>query len=250
MRSLSSTFLMFCLLIPFLFGSPGAQEHLSVDQILDRAYQREKASRERLQDYICQATAITREPQKDGPAKTLTIVEKTIYRKLPDKRMEKYTAVTEEGKVLSAQEVDEFQKNQQGRMSTGSGSFLEPESRAHYSFQLMPPDTLRDQPCHVVRIKPNEKSTDLIDGRVWLHQESFEVIKMDFRPAKNPKFVKSLSLIIDFGEVQAGFWLPTEMKIDAKAGFLFMKKHFHVHETRRDYQINVTLPDSIFSAEQ
>ncbi len=249
MRSWSAIFLLTGLLILILAGSSGSQEDLSPDQILDRAYQREKAVQDQLQDYFCQATTITREPQKDGSAKTLTIVEKTIYRKLPDKRLEKYNAVTEEGQELSTEEVAEFQKKQQESMSGGGDSFLEPEQRARYTFELMPPDTISQQLCYVLRIKPQEESGDLIDGQAWFSQENFEVIKMRFRPAKNPKFVKSLSLTIDFAEVQPGLWLPREMKIDVKAGFLFIKKHFQVHEIRRDYQINVNLPDSLFVAE-
>lgn len=57
-------------------------------------------------------------------------------------------------------------------------------------------------------------------------------------------------MIMDFDEVQPGFWLPTELKIDVHAGFLLIRKHFHIHEIRRDYQINVGLADSIFVKEE
>ena len=251
MRSTQSGVLLtaLTLLILVLTGSAAPQKNLSLDQILERAYQREVAFKELLKDYICQVTAITREPQKDGPAKTLSIVEKTVYRQLPDKRVEKYNAITEEGKVLSPEKVAEYQKKEKKTMSM-RGSFLDPEERPNYTYELMPPDTIRGIPSYVLRIKPKKKSKDLIDGKVWLHQENFEVVKLDFQPAKNPKYVKEIHMIIDFNEVQPGFWLLTELKIDARAGFLFFKKHFHHHETWHDYQINVDLPDSIFVEEE
>ena len=85
-----------------------------------------------------------------------------------------------------------------------------------------------------------------MDGRLWLHGDLYEVIKLDFRPAKNPKFVKKIDMTLDFSEVQPDTWLPKEMKIDAQAGFLFFKKSFQVHQIWRDYEINVGLADSIF----
>lgn len=250
MRSTDVGFTLIALLILALAGSTAPREDLSIDQILDRAYKREAASEEQLKDYICQANSTVREPQKDGTAKTLAIEEKTIYRKFPDKRMEQYNAVTEEGKVLTPEEVAEYQKNQRGKTSLHGGSFFDPKVRANYTYELMSPDTVKGMPSYVLRIKPKKESKDFIDGKAWLHRDNFEVLKLEFRPAKNPKFVKQLNMTIDFSEVQPEFWLPTELKIDVRAGFLLIKKHFHIHEVRRDYQINIGLPDSIFAEQK
>jgi outer membrane lipoprotein-sorting protein len=230
--------------------STTAGEELSLDQILDAAYQREKAFHEYLKDYICRVTSIVSEPRKDGPVKTLSIVEKTVYRMLPDKRVEKYNTIIRDGRELSAQEVAQRQKNQQA-ITLGQGrSFFGPQGRVNYTYELMPPDTIRGVPAHVLRIKPNKKQRDLVDGKLWLHQGNFEVLRLHFRPAKNPPFVKNAAVIFEFDEVQPGLWLPSEIKIDAHAGFLFIQKNRQVHETWRDYQINVGLPDSLFAEEQ
>lgn len=232
-----------------LAGSAYSLESLSLDQILDQAYQREQAFQEQLKDYICQATCTILEPHKDGTAKTLSIEEKTIYRKPPDKRMEKYTAVTEEGKALSPEEVLEYQKKQK-KTTMGSRSFFSPEQRANYTYELLSPDTVKGLHTFVLRIKPSKKEKNLVDGKIWLHAKNFEVLKLDFKPAKNPKFVKEVNMIMSFDEIQPGLWLPSELKIDVHAGFLFIKKHLNVRETWYDYQINVGLPDSLFSEEE
>lgn len=193
MRPAPSSFAIAAVLILALAGSVDPQESLSLDQILDRAYQRDQASKEQLMDYICQATSTVREPQKDGSAKTLTIEEKEIYRKYPDQLMEKYNAVTEEGRVLTPEEVAEYQKKQGKTMSMRGSSFLDPEERANYTYELMPADTIRGIPSYVLGFKPKKKARDLLDGKAWLRRDNFEIVKLDFRPAKNPKFVKKLN---------------------------------------------------------
>lgn len=232
-----------------LAGSAYSLENLSLDQILDRAYQREQAFKEQLKDYICQATCTILEPDEDGTSKTLSIEEKTIYRKPPDKRTEKYNAVTEEGKALSPEDVLEYQKKQK-KTTMGARSFFSPEQRANYTYELLSPDTVNGLHTFVLRIKPNKKEKNLVDGKIWLHTENFEVLKLDFKPAKNPKFVKKVNMIMSFDEIQPGLWLPAELKIDVQAGFLFIKKHLNVHETWYDYQINVGLPDSLFAEQE
>lgn len=249
-RAFLRPFILMVSLILTQSASTTPREDLSLDQILDRAYQQEMAFHEYLKDYICQVTSIVGEPQKDGTAKTLSIVEKTVYRKLPDKRVEMYNTIVKDGRELSPQEVAERQKNQQS-ITLGRGrSFFGPRERADYTYELMPQDTVRGFPAHVLRIKPKKKERDLVDGRVWLHRDNFEVLKLKFRPAKNPRFVKRALVTFDFIEVQPGLWLPSEIKIDAQAGFLFIQKKRQIRETWHDYQINVGLPDSLFAEER
>lgn len=241
-----------CLGLLALMSSKGlsAQESLSLDQILERAYQTEKAFKENLKDYTCQVTSTVLEPQKDGQAKTLVVVQKTVYRKLPDKRLEKYTSVTKDGRSLSPEEVLELQNGQQP-ISLGRGrSFFGPEERANYRYELLPPDTVREMPSYVLRIKPIEKKEDLVSGRVWLHQGNFEVVKLDLCPAKKPLFLKKANVVLDFSQVQPGIWLPSNVTVDAQAGFLFINKNRLIRETWHDFQINVGLPDSVFSEDK
>jgi hypothetical protein len=251
------------LLILLLAGSADPQEHLSLEQILERTHRQEKSAQELIQDYVCQSTFMMREPQKDGSAKTVLVQDKTVYFKSPDRKLEKFNAITRKGKVLSADEVAEYQKKADeeraesgqddekgGTFEFGAESPWSPEQRPNYIFELMAPDTVRGIPTYVIQVRPREKSENLIDGQVWLHRDLFEVIKLDFRPAKYPKYIKEAHVILDFGEVQPGFWLPVELKVAASGGFLFIKKSFQMHETWRDYQINVALSDSLFVEKQ
>jgi hypothetical protein len=244
-------------------------EVLSLDDILARAHQVSETSEEALEDYVCRSTFIMREPQKKGPAKTFLVQEKTTYFKPPDQERDVFLSVTEKGKTLSPEKLAEYQKkadaerrkaeehkdeaadDEDGKSDTFSVSAASPwapEQRDRYTFQQLPPDTVRGSPCHVVQMTAREKSEELLNGRVWFHQELFEVVKMDFQPAKNPRFVKKAHVILDFAEVSPGHWLPVEMKTEAAGGILFIKKSFHLHQTWRDYQVNVGLDDSLFTS--
>jgi hypothetical protein len=219
---------------------------VTLDQILRGAAAAEQTFHDKLQDYTCWATTTFSEPCENGPPRTIRVIEKTVYRKLPDLRREMYRSVTEDGKVLSPREVAEHEKKQKWSRSTGSRRFFLPEQRHKYSYELLPPDTVRGVPVHTIRLTARHREEDLFNGTVWLHQENFEVVKLDIRPARYPRFVKDIHIVIQFDEVHPDYWLPVEIDIRARGGFLFIKKRFIVHEDWYDHRINPGLADSLF----
>ena len=98
------------------------REELILEQIIELADQAERAFHDRLRDYTCQVTTTVREPSKDGPGGILRIEEKTVYRKLPDKRLEKFNAIRKKEKVFSQKELIEYEKKQRLSIS----SFVSP----------------------------------------------------------------------------------------------------------------------------
>jgi len=249
-------------------GPADGLENMAIEEILDRAQGTNETSEDSIADYACQSTFVMREPQKDGTAKTVLIEDKTVYFRSPDREREVFRSVTKEGQVLSPEKLVEHQDKAdeeihkqsrdedtpdtdasdqgEGTLSFGGDSPWAPEQRELYRFELLPPDTIRGIPAYAVKITPREKKENLLDGIAWFHGDLFEVLKLEFQPAKNPRFVKKAHVILDFDEVQPGHWLPVEMKMDVCGGFLFIKKSFQMHQTWRDYQVNVGLPDSLF----
>jgi outer membrane lipoprotein-sorting protein len=257
-------------LILSLPGAAGCREEIGLEEILDRVHMANEASQDSLSNYACQSTFIMLEPQKDGAAKTVLVQDKTVFFRSPDQKREIFRSITKKGQVLSPEELAEYQqkadqealrmiagedaakgesseKNEATLAFTASAPW-DPEEREHYTFELLPPDTIRGIPAYTVKVVPREKDEDLVDGTVWFHQDRFEVLRLEFQPAKNPRFVKKARVILDFAEVQPGYWLPVEMKMDVSGGFLFIKKSFLMHQTWRDYQVNTGLPDSLFLA--
>jgi|GEM_PF-1583088 len=246
----------------------GCLEELGLEEILDRVHLANEAAQDSLADYVCQSTFIMREPQKDGTAKTALVQDKTVYFRSPDEEREIFRSVTKKDKVLSPKELADYQEKadeearkqsrnedaseddssekNEGTLAFSASAPWDPEERIHYTFELLEPDTIRGMPAYAVRVIPLEEEENLVDGTAWFHRDRFEVLRLEFRPAKNPRFVKKAHVILDFGEVQPGYWLPVEMKMDVSGGFLFIKKSFHMHQTWREYQINTGLPDSLF----
>jgi hypothetical protein len=246
----------------------GGLEEIGLEELLNRVNLAREAPGDSITNYVCQSTFIMLEPQKDGTAKTVLIEDKTVYFRPPDQKREIFRSATKEGEVLSSEQLAEYQKKadeearqhdqdedpsdkdssekNKGTFSFSAASPWSPEERDRYTFQLLPPDTVRGMPAYVVKVTPREKSEDLVDGIAWFHEDLFRVIKLEFQPAKNPRFVKKAHVIMDFDEVATGHWLPVEMRMDVSGGFLFIKKSFQMHQTWRDYQVNVDLPDSLF----
>jgi len=225
-------------------------ENLTLEQILERASLAERDFHDRLKDYICRVTTTVNEPRKNGPPETLRVEEKTLYRKLPDKRLEKFSAVRKNEKTLTPGELAEYAKKPRRSISSFGRSFFSAQRQAYYAYQLLAPDTVRGIPSHVLQLKPAEKHGSLIDGRIWLHGESFDPLKLDCRPAKNPKYIKELHIVMEFDETAPAIWLPTEVNGEGLAGFLFINKDFIIHERWSDYQINVGLEDALFSQDE
>jgi len=236
-----------CLLILLPAKSTaGAVDSVSLERILDGAEQAERAFREKVQDYTCRARTTISEPQNDGADKTVRVIEKTIYRKLPDRRMETFHSIIEDGRALSPEEAAEHQKKQNRSVTRVSRDFFSPEHRRRYTYELLEPDTIDGVPAHVLNISPREEEQPLVSGTIWLRGDNFEIIRMDIQPVKRPRFVKKLHMILAFDEVSEGIWLPVRIDVDACGGFLFLKKCLNVHETWDSFRINPGLPDSIF----
>jgi hypothetical protein len=226
----------------------GAGDSVSLELILDGAGQAERAFLEKVSDYICQARTIIAEPQEDGTEQTVRVIEKTIYRKLPHQRVERFHSVIENGRALPPEEVAEHQKKQKRGAARVGRHFFSREVRRNYRFELLAPDTINGTPTHVLALSPRESGEDLISGTVWLRQDNFEIIRMDIRPVKRPRFVKKMHMILVFDQIAEGIWLPVRVDVDACGGFLFFKKCLNVHEVWDRFEINPGLPDSIFAS--
>jgi hypothetical protein len=79
----------------------------------------------------------------------------------------------------------------------------------NYTFELLGNQILPGGGCYVVRIKPRERSKELLDGQIWVDTTTYQIRRVEGRLAKNPSFwVKQLDLVINFDEV-SGMWLKT-----------------------------------------
>jgi hypothetical protein len=81
-------------------------------------------------------------------------------------------------------------------------------SPANYTARLAGRETAAGRSCYVLELKPRFKSKHLIDGKAWVEEETFALVRIE------GQFAASVSAFLgrpyfkqEFGEV-AGFWLP------------------------------------------
>jgi hypothetical protein len=87
----------------------------------------------------------------------------------------------------------------------GSDSSITP---VNYTFQLAGKDTVEGHNCFVVQVSPKRKDKYLFEGKIWIEEKEFAVVRIIGRPAKRPSFwIKSANFIRHYQKI-GGTWLP------------------------------------------
>ena len=89
-------------------------------------------------------------------------------------------------------------------------------TEANYRFEFAGVDRLADRLAYVLNVEPITPSRFLYRGKIWVDAADFAVAKMEVRPAKNPSFWISRTLIHHLNERTGGFWLPEENHSETK----------------------------------
>ena len=79
---------------------------------------------------------------------------------------------------------------------------------ANYTFQLAGNDRVDGYECFVVQATPRRRDKYLFEGRIWIEEKEFAVVKIVGRPAKRPSFwIKSADFTRHYQKI-GGTWLP------------------------------------------
>ncbi|MGB8472482.1 MAG: outer membrane lipoprotein-sorting protein [Candidatus Acidiferrum sp.] len=77
----------------------------------------------------------------------------------------------------------------------------------NYTLEVVGTDTIGSSDCSVVRAIPKRKETDLFEGRIWIDNQDFAIVKITGHLAKNPSFwIKRVDFVRDYQKIR-GFWL-------------------------------------------
>jgi hypothetical protein len=94
--------------------------------------------------------------------------------------------------------------NKETEMAGDDSSHLTLEN---YDFAFLGRETLNGRPCFVLGLTPKRKSTELVLGNAWVDAETYQIHRIQGKPAKNPSWwLKEVELTLEFGEVD-GMWL-------------------------------------------
>jgi len=105
---------------------------------------------------------------------------------------------------------------------------------ANYRFELLGEETVRNYRCYVLRAFPRRVDKYLFEGKLWVDEGDFAVVRMEGRPAANLSFwIKRAEFVREYQRVD-GFWLPMKDETEVEVR-IYGKKILTIDH--RDYTV-------------
>ena len=90
------------------------------------------------------------------------------------------------------------------RANKDPDSLITPQN---YSFEIVGTENIGTSHCSVVHAFPKYKRTDLFEGKIWIDDKDFAIVKIAGHLAKSPSFwIKQVDFLRNYQKVN-GFWL-------------------------------------------
>lgn len=135
-----------------------------------------------------------------------------------------------------------------------------PDALDYYDFKLTGRSTIGDQIVYEIEVIPARRLQPLFEGIIYVLDEEYALLEVSLRPNEVVKFpppVKSFNSYYkqQFNNYGKEFWLPVDVRIDgtvkiSMVGLEFPLMQFSQLSRITDYQVNVSLPDSLYEKEQ
>ena len=90
------------------------------------------------------------------------------------------------------------------RVNKDPDSLVTPEN---YALEVVGTDRIGNSDCSVVHAVPRRKEMDLFEGKMWIDNQDFAIVKITGHLAKSPSFwIKQVDFVRDYQKID-GFWL-------------------------------------------
>lgn len=90
------------------------------------------------------------------------------------------------------------------RVNKDPDSLITPEN---YALEVVGTDRIGNSDCSVVHAVPKRKETDLFEGKMWIDNQDFAIVKITGHLAKSPSFwIKQVDFVREYQKID-GFWL-------------------------------------------
>jgi hypothetical protein len=238
------TFAGFLFLISsiFMIGTDNAQSE-DLDQLLDKVHQRMSSHPDSL-FFTSEVQQTTYFMDKKWQPKKTIIIEKIRHRNgLQIDEEIKQAIEIENGKEVDItnkqrEEAKQNAENKGNKMSVSGDKIFpfSPEARKNYQFKMHADSVWNNKPVHVIYAEGQKVSSDFYRGNYYIDSESFDVLGVDVRPAKNPKFVKNFHMRMSFTVVPEGFYVLEKYWMKVYANILIKKIRMIFEEENTSYQ--------------
>ncbi len=132
-----------------------------------------------------------------------------------------------------------------------------PDAVDYYRFRLIGQRSLDDKLVFDISITPKNKLQPGLVGTLSVLDGDFAMLAIDVQPSEAVRFPFPISHLTvtfkqQFSNYGGEFWLPVDARVDGSLGFKipalleFPNIYFHQIGRLTNYQINTTLPDTLF----
>jgi hypothetical protein len=82
-------------------------------------------------------------------------------------------------------------------------------SQRNYDFQFLGIEAVDGHLCYVLGLDPKRNDKELIEGKLWVDQQTYNIRRLEGKPAKSPSWwVHDVHLLMSYADVD-GMWLRT-----------------------------------------
>lgn len=199
--------------------------------------------------------------EKDGQYVEKERFDKKIYVKyLPDTSLiyEDYLAYYKDGEKQDEKKLEEAAKDRKEKKKKRKALDISfsmitpfyPEQKDTYNIDYLgiADENIDAYTCYHFKVTAQMEAPHLINGDYYFDAESFQLVRIDFSPAKLVKKMmfkmKELEMSIQYGPDENNFWYPKQFDVTGKGkAMFFIGVKFAGTEYYRNPQVNINVDD-------
>lgn len=234
--------------------------------IIERVLAVEQQQRGEIRDVILDAEYIEGENKDEGFVEKVRFDKRIYIKYLPDTAWfhEEYLAYYKDGEQKSQKDLEKEAKDRtekKRKRKTRDISFpmlkpFYPENRDEYdiSYAGIASDKIGAYTCHHFRVESLVEDDQHINGDYYVDAESFQLVRVDFVPAKLVKKLmfrmKELNMSILYGPSPDDYWFPRQFDIEGRGkAAIFIGVKFAGTEYYSNPIVNSGIDDEIFEVD-
>lgn len=135
-----------------------------------------------------------------------------------------------------------------------------PNATRYYSFRLLDILQMDGKPLYKIEVVPKRSRQPLFEGIAWVLGRDYALLEVELKPndvVSFPPPIQDFNLAYkqQFSNYGGEYWLPVDMRIEGlirigMIGLQFPAIQFRQISRLSDYEINTSIPDSIFTGNQ
>ena len=182
--------------------SPPGQNQYSSAELFSRLMEHQRSQGSRLDSF-----SVTRTYKvEDGKDKTLA--EEVVVMEYKEPGTKTFTTTSANGSTFIRGHVFQQLMKREVERATGYQDRDRSITPNNYAFETLGNELVGNVYCSVVHAIPKRKETYLFEGKIWIDDQDFAIVKVAGHLAKSPSFwIKHVDFVRQYQKID-GFWLP------------------------------------------